>query len=88
MKQSPDGRPWRRRQTGVSPRPRVPPHWTFGLTGFCAYLLVEDHVHAMLPNVLRKLAQEVEDVFDVGRVRQPSQPQAVPHSTRRGQERD
>lgn len=84
MKQSPDGRPWRRGQTGVSPRPRV----TFGLTGFCAYLLVEDHVHAMLPNVLRKLAQEVEDVLDAGRVRQPSQPQTVPHSTRRWQERD
>lgn len=74
MKQSPDGRPWRQRQTEVIPWSRARWHLTFGLTGSCVYLLVENHVHAMLPNVLRKLAKEVEDVFDACRVRQPSQP--------------
>lgn len=52
------------------------------------YLLVEDHVHAMWSDIMCKLAQEGEDVFYARCVRQPPQPQAVPHTTRRGQERD
>lgn len=54
---------------------------------FAMYLLVENHVHAVWFDVLRKLAQEGEDVFNAGRVWQPPQPQAVPDAARRGQER-
>lgn len=85
MKQSPDGRPWRERGAGGETADRCQAQ---GGSGSARYLLVEDHVHAVLSNVLRKLAQEVEDVLDARRVRQPSEPQAVPQSTRRGQERD
>lgn len=54
---------------------------------WCKYLLVEHHVHAVRPHILCELAQEGEDVLDARRVGQPPQPQAVPRSTWRGQER-
>lgn len=52
------------------------------------YLLVEDHVHTMRSDIMCKLAQEGEDVLYARCVRQPPQPQTVPHPTRRGQERN
>lgn len=51
------------------------------------YLLVKDHVHAMWSDIVCKLAQEGEDVLYARCVWQPPQPQAVPYTARRGQER-
>lgn len=57
------------------------------LVGSYMYLLVKNHVDAMGPDIVCKLAQEIEDVFNNRCVWQAPESETVPDSARRGQER-
>lgn len=73
MKQSPEGRPWGGEVVFFfTLRRRCIAMGVVKVGLLCAtYLLVENHVHTVRFDVLRKLAQEGEDVLYARRVRQP-----------------